>query len=81
LYTAADGDSWIWPLRLRRYAKTRAGTGDMEGDFYVVEIPRKGLRKVQITWLDGRGRAAGAGMYVPGTLRYGSRSQEPQPPH
>jgi hypothetical protein len=43
----------------------------MEGDFYVVEIPRKGLRNAQITWLDERGRPPGPGMYVPGTVAYG----------
>lgn len=69
------------PGGFSRTATTHEGTDDMEGDFYVIEIPRKGLRNAQITWLDERGRPPGPGMYVPGTLTYGPGPGGPQPPH
>jgi hypothetical protein len=64
-----------------RTATTREGTDDMEGDFYVIEIPRKGLRNAEITWLDEHGRSPGPGMYVPSTIHYGPAAKEPQRPH
>jgi hypothetical protein len=69
------------PGGFQRTALTHEGTADMDGDFYVVEIPRKGLRNVEITWLDERGRPPGPGMWVPSTVTYGSGPQESQPPH
>jgi hypothetical protein len=58
-------------------ARTHEGSGGMDGDFYVVEIPRKGLRNAQITWLDEHGRPPGPGMYVPSTIHYGPGPKEP----
>jgi hypothetical protein len=69
------------PGGFHRTATTHQGTGDMEGDFYVIELPRTGLRNAEITWLDERGRPPGRGMYVPGTLHYGPAAKEPQRPH
>jgi hypothetical protein len=69
------------PGGFRRTATTHEGTDDMEGDFYVVEIPRRGLVNAEIIWLDEGGRAPHAGMYVPSTVTYSSPSTEPQPPH
>jgi hypothetical protein len=64
-----------------RIAMTQDGTGVLTGDFYVIEIPRKGLRNAQITWLDERGRAPGSGVYVPSTMRYGPGPKDPPRPH
>jgi hypothetical protein len=69
------------PGGFHRTARTHEGSGGMDGDFYVIEIPRKGLRNAQIAWLDERGRAPGSGMYVPSTIRYGPGPKEPQRPH
>ena len=69
------------PGGFRRTAPTHDGGGDMHGDFYVVEIPRRGLVNAEIRWLDAHGRGPHAGMYVPSTVTYGPPSMEPQPPH
>jgi hypothetical protein len=62
-------------------SETHDGTHDMEGDFYVLEIPRKGLRNAEITWLDEHGRAPGPGLFVPSTITYGPGPKGPQRPH
>jgi hypothetical protein len=64
-----------------RIAPTHEGTAGLQRDFYVVEIPRKGLRNAEITWLDERGRPPGPGMYVPSTVVYGPGPKGPQLPH
>jgi hypothetical protein len=69
------------PDGFRLRAPTHEGHGAMDGDFYVVEIPRQGVVNAQITWLDERGRAAHAGTYIPSTIRYGPAQMGPQPPH
>src|SRR5918999_761107 len=56
------------PGGFQRTARTHEGTTDMDGDFYVIEIPRNGLRNAQATWLDEKGRSPGAGMFVPSTI-------------
>jgi hypothetical protein len=66
---------------LRRTAPVHDGTSDMEGDFYVIEIPRRGIRNAEITWLDERGRPPGPGMFIPSTVHYGRGSRESEPPH
>jgi hypothetical protein len=69
------------PGGFHRTATTHEGTSDMDGDFYVIELPRKGLRNAQITWLDEHGRPPGPGMYVPSTIHYGPGPKESQRPH
>jgi hypothetical protein len=69
------------PGGFQRTARTHEGTTDMDGDFYVIEIPRNGLRNAQITWLDESGHSPGAGMFVPSTIHYGPAPKEPQRPH
>jgi hypothetical protein len=69
------------PNHFQRTAPVHDGTSDMEGDFYVIEIPRHGIRNAEITWLDAQGQPPGPAMFVPSTLHYGSGPAEPQPPH
>lgn len=61
-------------------AKTHEGPTDIRGDFYVIEIPRKGLHDVLVTWLDEDGRAPGPGISVPGTTTY-RPNKGPKLPH
>ena len=60
---------------------THDGPSDLEGDSYVIAIPRKGLRNALVNWLDEDGRAPLPGIYVPSTIVYGKPSSESQPPH
>jgi hypothetical protein len=69
------------PGGFRLTAPTHTGPGDMDGDFYAVEIPRRGLVNAEISWLDEHGRAPNPGMYVPSTITYGRGSTDPQRPH
>jgi hypothetical protein len=71
--TAANG--------FRRTAPVHEGTRDMEGNFYVLEIPRHGIRNAEITWLDDQGQPPGPAMFIPSTVGYGPRPTGPEPPH
>jgi hypothetical protein len=62
-------------------APVHKGTSDMEGDFYVLEIPRRGVRNAEITWLDDRGQPPGPGMFIPSTLDYGPAPKPSGGPH
>ena len=46
-------------------AATHEGPATVAGDFFLVEIPRKGTRGAEITWLDQDGRAQAPAVEVP----------------
>jgi hypothetical protein len=54
--------------------------GLMRGKFYVLEIPRTGLRDVRVNWLDGGGKANGPGVYLPSTLSHTAPPLGSDPP-
>ena len=63
-----------------RTVKTHEGPDNVRGDFYVIEIPRKGLRNALVNWLDEGGRAPLPGIYVPSTIVY-EKNKGPRLPH
>jgi hypothetical protein len=63
-----------------RTAKTHEGPADVPGNFYVVEIPRKGLRNAVVTWLDAEGHEHQPGIFVPSTIDYSLRPSPPSRP-
>ncbi len=68
------------PGGFSRIAETHDGPGEIPGDFYVVEIPRKGLRNALVNWLDEQGRRHGPGIFVPSTITY-RPNEGPKLPH
>ena len=63
-----------------RTVKTHDGPDDVRGDFYAIEIPRKGIRNALVNWLDQHGRVPLPGIYVPSTIVY-KKNKGPQRPH
>lgn len=64
----------------QRTVATEEGPDAFQGDFYVLEIPRR-LRNVEVSWLDGRGRTERPGLLVPSSIAYGGRQEAPKSPH
>ena len=62
-------------------APTHDGLDGVDGDFYVLEIPRRGLVNARVSWLDEDSRPYGSGLVIPSTVRYGPGPSKPQPPH
>jgi hypothetical protein len=63
-----------------RTTRTHEGPADIPGDFYAVEIPRKGLRNALVKWLDTEGHTHEPGIYVPSTIDYSSEPATPDRP-
>lgn len=63
-----------------RTTRTHEGPADVSGDFYVVEVPRKGLRNALVKWLDAEGHVHEPGIYVPSTIDYSSEPATPDRP-
>jgi hypothetical protein len=56
------------------------GPADIPGNFFVIELPRKGLRNALVNWLDAEGRVHEPGIYVPSTTDYSSEPSAPARP-
>ena len=69
------------PGGFSRTVPTYDGPSDIEGNSYLIQIPRKGLRNALVTWLDKDGHAPLPGQYVPSTIVYDRGPAKPQPPH
>lgn len=53
-----------------RTVPTYDGPSAIEGNSYLIELPRKGLRNALVNWLDEERRSPLPGLYVPGTVVY-----------
>jgi hypothetical protein len=69
------------PDGFSRTAPTHDGPSDIEGNTYLIQIPRKGVRNALINWLDRNGHAERPSIYVPSTVVYGKRPAGPPRPH
>ena len=69
------------PGGFNRTVPTYDGPSDIEGNSYLIEIPRKGLRNALVNWLDENGRAPLPGLLIPSTVVYGKGPEGSPPPH
>lgn len=64
-----------------RIVPTYDGPSTIEGNAYLVQLPRKGLRNALVNWVDKAGHAPLPGLYVPSTVVHEKGPAEPQRPN